>query len=227
MFFCCLFIAAAAQPAPDLCAQINDERVIAGLAPLVVSDSLTYVAETHRRDQNTNYRPGALCTDHSWNDNSPYWTSCCYEMSRPNSQCMFVKPAELTPFAATGYEISAYGCGSVSCLLGAWLRSPSHAKVIFARDMRSVGCAISSFKVSCCWFSRDIDPLTYPGCFRRALPPIPNDREPRLNQCNATTAVPTMSPTAGPTAVPTVSPTKRMHTPKPTRRRKINEFHSQ
>ena len=217
-----LFITAYAQPAPDLCAQINEERAIAGLPALIISDALTYVAETHRRDQNTNYRPGALCSDHSWNDNSPYWTGCCYEMSRPNTQCMFVKPAELTPFGAVGFEISAYGCGTVSCVLGAWLRSPSHAKVIFSPTMRSVGCAVSSFKVSCCWFSRDADPLVYPGCFTRALPPIPNDRESRHNQCVNTT--PTVMPTTthNPTVMPTtqnptVMPTQ---TPKPTKRRK-------
>jgi hypothetical protein len=85
---------------------IMEYRKSKGLKSIPLSNSLTFVAQTHSRDLSEN-KPDlkSKCNAHSWSDQGE-WSSCCYTSDHKQASCMWDKPKELTSYKGTGYEIS-------------------------------------------------------------------------------------------------------------------------
>lgn len=131
------------------------------LAPILLSEELSYVALMHARDLNENI-PSGRCNMHSWSPHGP-WEKCCYTDDHRKSQCMWDKPRELTNYKGNGYEIAFWSTDTLNMAeeaLYSWKISKSHNSVIVnsgvwgSHPWESVGIAIvGSFAVV--WFGEE------------------------------------------------------------------------
>jgi len=112
------------------------------------------VAITHNWDLSTN---NPSCSLHSWSDQPGKWTGCCYDLTKPDGNCMWIKPKEITGNTKRGYEISSSGKQSASNALNMWLGSAPHKAVIentgmwANRKWSGFGCSVGN-NYQCCWF---------------------------------------------------------------------------
>lgn len=72
-----------------------------------LSSSLSYVAQAHVVDLETNRPDTSICNSSSWSDKGN-WTPCCHNSYVHNPDCMWDKPKELTPYPYRGYELVTY-----------------------------------------------------------------------------------------------------------------------
>jgi len=84
---------------------INDYRKSKGLSEIALSTSLSYVAQTHSKDLNDNYKRSKKCNMHTWSKEGK-WNSCCYTTDHKQAECMWDKPRELTDYSGDGFEIA-------------------------------------------------------------------------------------------------------------------------
>ncbi len=94
------------------------------LPRIPLSASLSYVAQQHVKDLFENkpdLQPG--CNAHSWSDQGP-WTTCPYTPDHANAACMWSKPAELTAYPGSGFEIAV---GSSNPIYDAFVMTPEYA----------------------------------------------------------------------------------------------------
>ncbi len=149
---------------------INEYRNQNGLADIPVSRSLTYVAQLHVWDLNTN-KPDAnsSCNMHSWSGKST-WSACCYTSDHAKASCMWDKPRELTNYNDNGFEIAhgtyGYYASAASALKG-WKGSTGHNNVMINKSIwkdmnwNAIGIGISGgFAVV--WFGTSKDTETVP-----------------------------------------------------------------
>lgn len=85
--------------------QINEYRAEKGLAPVPLSGSLTYVAQTHVCDLVENKAASGRCNLHSWSSKGS-WSPCCYTGDHKRAECMWNKAKELTNYPGVAYEIA-------------------------------------------------------------------------------------------------------------------------
>jgi len=133
------------KPVPEVCMSLTEQdiyekiniyRVEKGLSPIPLSKSLTYVAQTHVRDLTDNdpFKPNR-CNLHSWSSKGS-WSSCCYTENQQKAECMWSKPAELTNYRHSGYEIAFWTDESLSpqsfaeLAVKCWQKSKGHNEVI-------------------------------------------------------------------------------------------------
>ncbi len=125
----------------ELFAWINEYRVQKGLPKVKLSASLCFVAQTHAKDQASNFKQGQRCNMHSWS-NKGNWTSCCYTPDHRNAKCMWSKPRELTNYKSDGFEISFWSTykypsprAQAVDILDGWKKSPGHNDVIINKKI--------------------------------------------------------------------------------------------
>lgn len=80
-------------------------RASKSLPAIPASPSLTLVAQTHARDLHDNRPDTGKCNPHSWSDKGP-WSAVCYTKDHASVAGVWQKPAELTAYKGTGYEIA-------------------------------------------------------------------------------------------------------------------------
>ncbi|TVQ23366.1 MAG: hypothetical protein EA383_14220 [Spirochaetaceae bacterium] len=139
-----------------------------GLPEIPLSRSLTFVAQVHARDTAYNeFSPP--CNLHSWSDNGP-WQGGCYTGDHANPGLMLDKPAELTDYSGSGFEISVFAPGGATAVssLSGWQRSPGHDHVIrnvgtWSRsEWGAIGIGIYKTEAHV-WFGSETDPLDSDG----------------------------------------------------------------
>ena len=120
----------------ELYTLINEYRSRKGLPEIKLSASLCYVAQTHAKDQDANFKQGASCNMHSWSDKGN-WIACCYTPDHKKASCMWSKPRELTGYTGDGFEISFWSTykypnalAQAKDILDGWKKSPGHNDVI-------------------------------------------------------------------------------------------------
>lgn len=117
---------------------IMEYRKQKGLPSILLSQSLTLVAQTHVRDLEDNFVLGTNCNTHSWSDKGR-WTSCCYTSDHAQKECMWNKPRELTSYKGNGFEIAFGGAKgyvvTAEAALKAWKGSSGHTQVIINSDI--------------------------------------------------------------------------------------------
>lgn len=143
---------------------IMEYRKANGLPNIPLSKSLTFVAQTHVMDLQTNKVVNSTCNLHSWSDNGP-WSPCCYTSDHAKASCMWNKPRELTDYDGNGYEISygLYGATvSAEGALGGWKSSSPHNAVILNQGIwknskwKAIGVGISD-GYAVVWFGVEKD----------------------------------------------------------------------
>ena len=146
---------------------INDYRNSKGLNNIPISESLTFVSQTHVRDLANNKPDQGNCNMHSWS-NKGKWTACCYTNDHRKAQCMWDKPSELTSYKGNGYEISHGAPGypnhevTAESALNGWKRSSGHNAVIINqgiwRDIDWSAIGIGIYKnYAVVWFGKEKD----------------------------------------------------------------------
>lgn len=169
---------------PDICLSaeekklfddINAYRKKNGLSPVILSASLTKVAQTHAYDLSYNRPFSKKCNMHSWSDKGK-WTSCCYTDDHKQSQCMWDKPKELTKYSGYGFEIShgfaqfpTFSGDTVTAAtaLEGWKNSSGHNNVILNKDIwnkmkwNAIGIGINR-DFACVWFGTEADSESIP-----------------------------------------------------------------
>lgn len=83
---------------------INGLRVAHGQEPLLLSKSLSYVAQLHVRDLNMTQQSGSECNHHSWSDKGN-WIPICYPKEQSRKKSVWDKPKELTRYPSIAYEV--------------------------------------------------------------------------------------------------------------------------
>ena len=122
------------QQEKELYDLIMEYRQEQGLPKIPISKSLTYVAQVHAWDLQENQPNQGNCNLHSWSGQDS-WTSCCYTPDHSQSQCMWDKPNELTPYASYGYEISHFHTSlTPQTAFGGWKGSPAHNSCMINED---------------------------------------------------------------------------------------------
>ncbi len=128
------------KPEIELYKLINAYRKEKGLPTVKLSTSLCYVARTHARDQEANFKQGTSCNMHSWSQNTT-WSSCCYTPDHKQGKCMWDKPRELTNYTGDGFEISFWSTyqdpdpvKQAKDILDGWKGSQGHNDVITNRN---------------------------------------------------------------------------------------------
>ena len=167
-----------APPAPssidarslELANALNAYRAQNGLPPIPISKSLSHVAATHVQDLSRTPKMAANCNGHSWSSNGA-WTPCCYTEDHAQAKCMWQKPAELTQFKGTGFEITIGQPGEKNTgfvlaspkAISMWQASSLHNDVILNRGTwkamtwKAMGAGIIDSH-ACAWFSDQADP---------------------------------------------------------------------
>jgi len=152
----------------ELIRLINEYRFQKGLPEVRLSASLSFVARTHARDQQDNYKYSKRCNMHSWS-NKGNWTACCYTPDHRNAKCMWSKPRELTNYRGDGYEISFYSSYTYPSatvfakeILNGWKKSPGHNDVILNksiwRDVRWEALGVGVYgDYADVWFGKEED----------------------------------------------------------------------
>lgn len=205
----------------ELARMVNEYRASLGLPPMLISKSLTLVAQQHAWDSvnNSNAFPpapaGKTCNMHSWSGNvnpalqQGTWTANCYTSDHANAQGMWNKPGEIAGFPGEGVENSFASSGTATAVgaLTAWKNSPGHNNVITQQGgwgpMASMGVGMLN-GVAHLWMSSTLDPA---------------GEAPLCSGGSAMAVQPTAVPTAvPPTAVPptAVPPTAVPPTAAPT-----------
>jgi sporulation related protein len=92
---------------------INQLRKDYGKDLIQLSASLSYVANIHVNDLQTNNPDSSICNSSSWSDKGT-WTPCCYNKYVYNPDCMWDKPKELTSYTYRGYELVTYFADGVN-----------------------------------------------------------------------------------------------------------------
>lgn len=147
--------AAAPGRTPDrplalrIAALVNGYRRAHGLPPVVLSPSLTAVAEAHVRDVAASADGGAspmrgrgpgrvLCNLHSWSGAAAS-LPLCYTGDERSAEGMWAKPTEITrgTYSAPGYEIAFWtsAVAGAEAALAGWRSSPDHNAVILELGM--------------------------------------------------------------------------------------------
>lgn len=149
---------------------INAYRVSKGLPEIALSVSLSYVAQQHAldlRDNEPNKR--RRCNLHSWSKNGP-WTACCYTDDHKKASCVWQKPAELTNYKGTGYEIAYWistGENVPVEALKAWKKSKGHNHTMMNKRIwkkhqwKAIGVGIVD-GYAMVWFGVETDPEPKP-----------------------------------------------------------------
>lgn len=149
---------------------INAYRKSKGLDQIVLSVSLTEVAQLHVHDliENSPYDEKGKCNMHSWSK-SKKWTGCCYN-SGEDGECMWKKPGELTNYQGNGYEIvmaqfnTQFPNKEVRAVdaLNSWKKSPRHNAVLLNKEIwkttefKAMGVGIYQ-GVAAVWFGEETD----------------------------------------------------------------------
>jgi hypothetical protein len=96
-----------------------------------LSKALTYVAQTHAGDLTNNYRLNEKCNLHSWSKKGN-WSPCCYTKDHANAECSWNKPAELTTYAGSGFEVAYfdYRPAIPAKVLEKWKKNPTNNEII-------------------------------------------------------------------------------------------------
>jgi hypothetical protein len=152
---------------------INQYRKEKKLPEVVVSRSLSYVAQLHARDLMLYYKQNNRCNMHSWSDNGK-WTSCCYKADHRKASCMWNKPGELTSYKGDGYEIAFYSDYEYSSpasfaadILKGWKKSSGHNDIIINRakwkssTWKAMGIGVYG-NYAVVWFGEEIDEAGIP-----------------------------------------------------------------
>lgn len=143
---------------------IMEYRKAKGLPSIPLSKSLTFVAQTHVQDLQTNGIKNGTCNLHSWSTNGR-WTSCCYTDDHARASCMWDKPRELTSYQGHGYEIafSIYGASAnAEVALNSWKESSGHNAVLInkgiwvRKNWKAIGVGISQ-GYAVVWFGEELD----------------------------------------------------------------------
>ena len=115
---------------------IMDYRKSMNLPSIPLSESLTYVAQTHSLDLVENRPDQGKCNLHSWSEKGK-WTACCYTSDHAEASCMWNKPKEISNYVYHGYEISCVGMSTLSPkeALDIWISSPPHYEVIINKGI--------------------------------------------------------------------------------------------
>jgi hypothetical protein len=88
----------------ELYLMINDYRKQNNLAPIPLSNSLSYVAAMHAKDLFLHHPDQGACNSHSWS-NKGAWTPFCYPKDENKKSSVWDKPRELTKYPSRAYEI--------------------------------------------------------------------------------------------------------------------------
>ena len=219
----------------ELARMVNEYRASLGLPALLISKSLSLVAQQHAWDSvnNANALPpapaGKTCNLHSWSGvvnpalQQGTWTANCYTSDHANAQGMWNKPGEIAGFPGEGVENSFWSSGAATPAgaLTAWKNSPGHNNVMTQQGgwgpMTSMGVGMNG-GIAHLWLSSTADPageaMLCSGGSAMVVPPtaVPPTAVPPT--AVPPTAVPPteVPPTAAPTdpaatAAPTVAPT--------------------
>ena len=142
------------------------------LESIPLSESLTYVAQTHARDLSDQYvfDVNNNCNPHSWSSKGK-WTSCCYTNDHKKASCMWVKPKELTGYPGNGYEILYYSSGLANAQEGldGWKISPGHNPLLINAGTwanvkwKAIGIGIYN-NYGIVWFGEVSDPTAPKSC---------------------------------------------------------------
>ena len=142
---------------------IMDYRKRMNLPSIPISQSLTYVAQTHSRDLAENRPDNDQCNLHSWSKMGK-WKSCCYTSDHAKAQCMWDKPKEMTGYVYPGYEISYEGTSTLSPkeALDIWISSQPHHEVIINKGIwidpwKAIGIGIHEGYATV-WFGHYAEP---------------------------------------------------------------------
>ena len=142
---------------------IMDYRKSMNLSSIPISQSLTYVAQTHSRDLAENRPDHDQCNLHSWSKMGK-WKSCCYTSDHAKAQCMWDKPKEMTGYVYPGYEISCVGTSTLSPkeALDIWISSQPHHEVIINKGIwidpwKAIGIGIHEGYATV-WFGHYAEP---------------------------------------------------------------------
>lgn len=169
-----MFYPAAAQKIPQnfclsdeeaqLFRMINDFRISKGLEPLVLSKSLSYVAQLHVKDLQMNHPYGPDCNHHSWSDRGN-WTPFCYPKDQTRKKSVWDKPKELTRYPSVAYEVVYWenSAAFTDQIMENWKSTPQSANLILSEGKWSRNhwkvVGISIFKgFASAWFGESSDP---------------------------------------------------------------------
>jgi hypothetical protein len=86
---------------------INDLRQDYDKPDIQLSICLSYVADRHVFDLETNHPDTSICNSSSWSDKGE-WEACCHNKYVHDPDCMWDKPKQLTPYRYRGYELVTY-----------------------------------------------------------------------------------------------------------------------
>lgn len=87
--------------------RINEIRKDYDKNTIQLSSSLSYVAQLHVNDLETNRPDTSICSYSSWSDHGS-WSPCCYNKYVHDPDCMWDKPKELTTYKYRGYEMVTF-----------------------------------------------------------------------------------------------------------------------
>jgi hypothetical protein len=152
--------------------ELNRYRAQHKLPALVLSHSLTLVAQTHCRDLQINQpHRRSNCNMHSWSNKGP-WSACCYTPDHRRSSCMWQKPSELTPYKSDGFEIAFYSTARyanasafAADAVQNWSKSKGHNDVIINKgtwrnvEWKAVGIGHYG-EFATVWFGETTDPVS-------------------------------------------------------------------
>jgi hypothetical protein len=158
----------------ELCGLVNAYRKEQGLPEIPLSTAMMTVAAYHIQDMIENPEAiGGACNLHSWSDNPPLWSGCCYTSDHAKAQCMWDKPKEITAtwganqYKGSGYENSAAGSSSPAGALNQWKGSSAHNEVILNKGIwaskspwPALGCGMAQ-GYAVLWFGDASDPQPY------------------------------------------------------------------
>ncbi|HTE34583.1 MAG TPA: CAP domain-containing protein [Chryseolinea sp.] len=142
------------------------------LGTIPLSESLTYVAQTHAHDLSDNYTfdLNNKCNPHSWSRKGK-WSSCCYTSDHKRAGCMWTKPKELTGYAGNGFEIVYYSSGGANAQEGldGWKISPGHNPLLINTgtwanvEWKAIGIGIYK-EYGMVWFGEEQDTVMPSRC---------------------------------------------------------------
>ncbi len=152
----------------NLFEMVNLLRADYGKKKVQLSTSLSYVADLHVYDLQTNNPDTSICNLSSWSDKGA-WTPCCYTKYLHNPDCMWDKPKELTPYPYRGYELVTFidDDFNTDSIINLWSDSKDVLDMILTRGNYSKkkwicgGVGISENYVSL-WFGQRRDALKEP-----------------------------------------------------------------
>jgi len=145
----------------DLIMRYREEKQ---LPVIPLSESLTFVAQTHVKDLADNFDMGKTCNMHSWSDKGN-WTACCYTSDHAKAECMWNKPREMTSYKGYGYEISHGGSknylATAESAFNGWKNSSGHNAVMINEGVwkdkwNAIGIGIYK-GYACVWFGKESD----------------------------------------------------------------------